>query len=82
MDAGCRRGMEARVTVDRAVLAADLAALVQIPIGHRRGAGGADVAGAEGARRLGLEAELVEHDLAALRAHPDHPGEEAARTSC
>jgi acetylornithine deacetylase len=29
---------------------------------------------------LGLEARLVEHDLAALRADPDHPGEEAART--
>jgi acetylornithine deacetylase len=28
---------------------------------------------------LGLEARLVEHDLAALRAHPGHPGEEAPR---
>ena len=32
------------------------------------------------AAELGLEAELVEHDLAALRAHPGHPGEEAPRT--
>ncbi|HET8952417.1 MAG TPA: M20/M25/M40 family metallo-hydrolase, partial [Solirubrobacteraceae bacterium] len=29
--------------------------------------------------RLGLEPDLHEHDLAALRAHPDHPGEEAPR---
>jgi acetylornithine deacetylase len=32
------------------------------------------------ARDLGLVAEVVEHDLAALRAHPHHPGEEAPRT--
>lgn len=32
------------------------------------------------AAALGLEARLVEHDLAALRAHPDHPGEEVERT--
>jgi acetylornithine deacetylase len=32
------------------------------------------------ARDLGLVAEVVEHDLAALRAHRDHPGEEAPRT--
>jgi acetylornithine deacetylase len=29
------------------------------------------------AESLGLRAELVAHDLAALRAHPDYPGEEA-----
>jgi acetylornithine deacetylase len=28
----------------------------------------------------GIPAKLVEHDLAALRAHPGHPGEEAERT--
>jgi acetylornithine deacetylase len=28
----------------------------------------------------GLAASVVEHDLAALRAHPDHPGEETARS--
>lgn len=32
------------------------------------------------ARALGLEAEVVEFDLEALRAHPAHPGEEAPRT--
>jgi acetylornithine deacetylase len=31
------------------------------------------------AERLGLEPDLHEHDLAALRAHPGHPGEEAPR---
>ena len=31
------------------------------------------------AGRSGLEADLHRHDLAALRAHPDHPGEEAPR---
>ena len=34
---------------------------------------------AERAAVLGLDAEVHEHDLAALRAHPGHPGEEAAR---
>jgi acetylornithine deacetylase len=34
---------------------------------------------AELAQELGLRAEVVEHDLEALRAHPDHPGEEAPR---
>jgi acetylornithine deacetylase len=34
---------------------------------------------AETCARLGLEPDLHRHDLAALRAHPDHPGEEAAR---
>ncbi|WCB93895.1 Succinyl-diaminopimelate desuccinylase [Baekduia alba] len=34
---------------------------------------------AELAEELGLSAEVVEHDLGALRAHADHPGEEAAR---
>jgi acetylornithine deacetylase len=34
---------------------------------------------AELADGLGLRADLHEHDLAALRAHPDHPGEEAPR---
>jgi acetylornithine deacetylase len=31
------------------------------------------------ARALGLEPELHRHDLAALRAHPGHPGEETER---
>jgi acetylornithine deacetylase len=33
------------------------------------------------ARALGLDAELIAHDLAALRARSDHPGEEAARSA-
>jgi acetylornithine deacetylase len=32
------------------------------------------------ARELGLAARTVEHDLAALRAHPGYPGEEADRS--
>ncbi|MGH2946686.1 MAG: M20/M25/M40 family metallo-hydrolase [Solirubrobacteraceae bacterium] len=35
---------------------------------------------AELAAGQGLEADLHAHDLAALRAHPGHPGEEAARS--
>ena len=34
---------------------------------------------AERAAAAGLDADLHQHDLAALRAHPDHPGEEAPR---
>ena len=34
------------------------------------------------AEELGLEAELVEHDLAALRAHPGHPGRRRRAMSC
>src|SRR3954464_15506941 len=36
---------------------------------------------AELAQAAGLEAELHEHDLKALRAHPGHPGEEAPRSA-
>jgi acetylornithine deacetylase len=67
------------VSIDAAALAADVGELVQIPsvTGHERAA----LAWlAQRAGELGLGAELVEHDLAALRAHPDHPGEEAPRT--
>jgi len=65
--------------IDAEALARDAAALVQVP----------SVTGDERAvlERLGdlaaghgLEAELHVHDLAALRAHPAHPGEEAPRT--
>ncbi|MGI8624470.1 MAG: M20/M25/M40 family metallo-hydrolase [Solirubrobacteraceae bacterium] len=64
--------------VDPAALLADAAALVRVPsvTGRERPAAEALVATA---RRLGLEARVVEHDLAALRAHPDHPGEEVPR---
>jgi acetylornithine deacetylase len=67
------------VVIDPGLVAADLAALVRIPsvTGHERGALEWLARRAGG---LGLEAELVEHDLAALRAHPEHPGEEAPRT--
>jgi acetylornithine deacetylase len=63
---------------DRTALAEDLAALVRIPslTGHERPALEWLATRAEG---LGLRAELTDHDLAALRAHPDHPGEEVAR---
>ena len=67
------------VTIDAAALAGDVAELVQIPslTGQERAA----LAWiARRAHELGLEAELVEHDLAALRAHPGHPGEEAPRS--
>jgi acetylornithine deacetylase len=65
--------------LDSDLLARDLAALVRVPsvTGQERGA----LAWlARRAGEPGLDAELVEHDLAALRAHPGHPGEEAPRT--
>src|SRR3954451_24426072 len=64
--------------LDAAALARDVAALVAVP-----SITGDERAGlerlAELAAALGLEADLHRQDLAALRAHPDHPGEEAAR---
>ena len=64
--------------IDAAAIACDTAALVQVPsvTGDERAALErlGELAGA-----LGLDAELHEHDLAALRAHPEHPGEEAPR---
>jgi acetylornithine deacetylase len=64
--------------IDARALAADAAALVQVPsvTGDERGVLERLAALAEA---LGLRADLHEHDLAALRAHPDHPGEEAPR---
>jgi acetylornithine deacetylase len=64
--------------IDARALAADAAALVQVPspTGDERAAL-ERLAGL--ARGLGLRADLHRHDLAALRAHPDHPGEEAPR---
>ena len=57
----------------------DAAAFVQVPsvTGDERAA---LERLAELAAALGLDADLHQHDLAALRAHPDHPGEEAPRT--
>ena len=64
--------------IDPRALARDAAALVEVPsvTGDERAALGRL---AELAQALGLRADLHEHDLAALRAHPDHPGEEAPR---
>jgi len=64
--------------IDARALAADAAALVQVPsvTGDERGVLERLAALAEA---LGLRADLHEHDLRALRAHPDHPGEEAPR---
>lgn len=65
--------------IDERRLVADAASLVRVPsvTGDERAVMEELVRLAEA---LGLEATLVEHDLTALRAHPDHPGEEAART--
>lgn len=73
-----KRDGQAVVTVDAGALARDAAALVRVPsvTGSERSAMERLAELAEG---LGLEAELHEHDLAALRAHPGHPGEEAER---
>ena len=62
-------------------MARDLSRLVQAPsvTGHERAA--VELAAAI-ARELGLEAEVIEHDLGKLRAHPGHPGEEAPRDEC
>jgi acetylornithine deacetylase len=64
--------------IDPRALARDASALVEVPsvTGAERGA---LVRLAELADGLGLHADLHEHDLAALRAHSDHPGEEAPR---
>ncbi len=65
--------------LDADAIAADTGALVATPslTGDERAA---LERLAEIAERLGLEANLVEHDLEAIRQHPDHPGEEAERT--
>src|SRR3954447_23159014 len=70
---------EALARLDAAALARDAGALVRVP-----SVTGDERAALERLRELasalGLEADLHRHDLAALRAHPDHPGEEAPRT--
>ena len=64
---------------DAAAVAATASELVRVPsmTGDERAVLERAGALAEG---LGLRAQLRRHDLAALRAHPEHPGEEAART--
>jgi acetylornithine deacetylase len=70
---------DALARLDAAALARDAGALVRVPsvTGDERAAL-ERLAGLAAA--VGLEADLHRHDLAALRAHPDHPGEEAPRT--
>jgi acetylornithine deacetylase len=65
--------------IDARALARDAAALVAVPsvTGDERAAMERLASIAE---RLGLRADLHEHDLAALRAHPEYPGEEGARS--
>jgi acetylornithine deacetylase len=64
--------------LDADALVADAAALVQVPsvTGDERAV---MERFAQLAAQRGLDTRLVEHDLAALRADPDHPGEEALR---
>ena len=68
----------ALAALDLDALARDAADLVRVPsiTGDERAA---LQLVAERADAAGLAAGLHVHDLAALRAHPDHPGEEAAR---
>src|SRR3954469_3298610 len=70
---------DALARLDAAALARDAGALVRVPsvTGDERAA---LEQLAELASAAGLEADLHRHDLAALRAHPDHPGEEAPRS--
>jgi acetylornithine deacetylase len=65
--------------LDADAIAATASELVRVPsvTGDERAVLERAAALAEG---LGLDARLVRHDLEALRAHPGHPGEEAART--
>ena len=69
---------EALAALDLRALARDAADLVRVPsiTGDEHGA---LALVAERAEAAGLPADLHRHDLAALRAHPDHPGEEAPR---
>ncbi len=73
-------GCYGAMPLDADRLQADLAALVQVPseTGDERAA--LERLG-ELATDHGLEAALQTYDLEALRAHPDHPGEEAPRTA-
>ena len=67
----------ALAALDLDALARDAADLVRVPsiTGDERAALASSSPSARHA--AGLDADLHEHDLAALRAHPDHPGEEA-----
>jgi acetylornithine deacetylase len=69
----------ALAALDHDRLTEDLSRLVRVPsqTGDERAA---IACLAELCAEHGLAATVHEHDLAALRAHPDHPGEEAERT--
>jgi acetylornithine deacetylase len=71
-------GVHTTDALNPGAIARDAAALLQIPsvTGDERAA---LEALADLAARYGLAADLHRHDLGALRAHPDHPGEEAPR---
>jgi acetylornithine deacetylase len=73
-----KSGADALATLDPDALVRDAAAMLRIPsvTGQERPALEA-LAGLADA--CGLAPDLHRHDLAALRAHPDHPGEEASR---
>ncbi len=68
----------ALAALDPDALAADASAALRVPsaTGSERAVVEHLAATASG---LGLESDLHRHDLAALRAHPGHPGEEAPR---
>ena len=68
------------VAVDLDALARDASDFVRVPsvTGDERAA--LELL-ASRADALGLDVDLHQHDLTALRAHPDHPGEEAPRSS-
>ena len=72
--------MDALDALDTEGLARDAAAMVRVPSVTGDELSALELLAAR-ATALGLEADLHEHDLTALRAHPGHPGEEALRTS-
>jgi acetylornithine deacetylase len=68
----------ALAALDLDALARDAADLVRVPSATGDEHAALELV-AERADAAGLMARLHVHDLAALRAHPDHPGEEVAR---
>ena len=70
--------MHALDALDSDALLRDVAAVVRIPSVTGRERRALEALAAMAAD-LGLDAELHRHELARLRSHPDHPGEEAPR---
>jgi acetylornithine deacetylase len=68
----------ALAALDPEALIGDAAALLRVPSVTGREWPALEAL-AELAAARGLDADLHRHDLCALRAHPDHPGEEAPR---